>query len=340
MSNSGVFICFRISALNAMSVIFASGTVRVHRPAVRLLLPLGARVVPYFVLILMSLRLPLRRLPASECVRITARQRALNILILLIRLPFPLVSFQASCAYTSFCTTRKYSRSFCVCAIPECFHIHVYLENRADASAMRTSTARALLPSAVNRWPNRLPFLIAAATSPAITPTMVFTKYARPRVLEEEGPRGGNVAARRTPAATDAAQGAALRGLRCPLPGLLHRTGGLLRWTAPVLLPSCQLPTDTYAGQARACYHGLGRTNDSPAARACCCCSWERFCMGVDRCRDEWRGKHGDNPDKFTLTQCKKKWARMIEDDKPVSAGASPVSLAAPAQSAKRNGRA
>ena len=33
-------------------------------------------------------------------------------------------------------------------------------------------------------------------------------------------------------------------------------------WTGPVLVPSCQLPADTCAGQARACYHDLGRRHD------------------------------------------------------------------------------
>ena len=46
---------------------------------------LGARVVPYFALTFASLRLPLRRLPASECMRITARHLALNKRSLLIR---------------------------------------------------------------------------------------------------------------------------------------------------------------------------------------------------------------------------------------------------------------
>ena len=132
---------------------------------------------------------------------------------------------------------------------------------------------------------------------------------------EEEGPRGGNVAARRTPAATPAAQGAALRGLRCPLPSLLY-IGPAACCVGPALFcfpaASC-LPTPAPARPGLAIM-GWGelrtrRLRELIAAEAGKSkgSAWERIATAMNGV-----AKRGDNPNKFTVMMCQKKWARMV----------------------------
>ena len=128
-------------------------------------------------------------------------------------------------------------------------------------------------------------------------------------------------------------------GQRCPLLGLLH-WAGLLRWTGPVLVPSCQLqhtPADTCAGQARARLARMtsragwddvtsSRLRELVPARAAGRHP-RGFWMPIAAAMNT-AVKTGEIPQMFSETQCRQKWVRMFKADKSVNAGSSPVSQA------------